>query len=189
MEKLNILAICGSLRTDSWNKKLLHAAIKLQPEGLTIKEFQGLAEIPPYNQDNDGPASPQPVLQLREEIAKSDGILFVSPEYNFGIPGVLKNAIDWASRPGGKSVLYGKPTAIMGASMGLVGTARMQLSLRQTLTFNNCPCVLQPEVLVGRAQEKFDDEGNFTDEMAGKLIAQLLENFRVLILRMRDDNP
>lgn len=185
MPTLQVLAICGSLRAESWNRKLLRAAIKFQPEGLAIREFTGLGEIPLYNQDNDGPASPQPVLHLREEIANADGLLFVSPEYNYGIPGVLKNAIDWASRPGGQSALYGKPAAIMGASTGLVGTARMQLSLRQALAFNNCPCVLQPEVLVGRAQEKFDEQGNLTDEMAGKLIAQLLENFRLMVLKMR----
>lgn len=185
MQTYNILGICGSLRAESWNRKLLHAAIDLQPEGIAITEYQGLAKIPPYNQDEDGSASPETVLNLREAIANADAILYVSPEYNYGIPGVLKNAIDWASRPAGKSALYGKPAAIMGASTGIVGTARMQQSLRQTLMFNNCPCVLQPEVLVGKAQDKFDEKGKITDEFATSLVIQLLKNLQILIHQMK----
>jgi chromate reductase, NAD(P)H dehydrogenase (quinone) len=148
---------------------------ELAPEGMEIRIFGRMAEIPLYNGDVEAMGDPEPVQALKRAIAEADALLVATPEYNFGVPGVLKNAIDWASRPAGHSVLAGKPAAIMGASPGVVGTARAQLQLRQAFAFTNTPTVLQPEVLVSRAHEKFDAEGRLVDETTRGFVGALLQ--------------
>ena len=170
---MRVLGIAGSLRKASFNRALLRAAQELAPKGMEITEFD-LASIPLYNEDVEKQGDPGPVAALKDAIRDADALLFVSPEYNYGIPGVLKNAIDWVSRPPGKSPLTGKPAAIMGASQGTGGTIRMQLALRQTFLFTETYAMLKPEVYVARAQDKFDAEGRLTDEKTREFVGALL---------------
>ena len=181
---LNVLGVAGSLRKGSFNRMLLHAAVELAPPGMTIGSFE-LDAIPLYNGDVEAQGDPEPVAEWKEAILRSDAILVVTPEYNYGVPGVLKNAIDWASRPPGKSVLNGKPAAIMGASPGGFGSTRAQLQLRQAFVFTQTLAVPQPEVLVARAHEKFDAEGRLTDEPTRKFVRQLLEALQTWTERLR----
>ena len=167
-----ILGIPGSLRKESFNRALLRAAVELVPQGARLDTFE-LDGIPPFNQDEE--ATPHPkVAELKQRVRAADAILFVTPEYNYSIPGVLKNAIDCASRPYGDSAWNGKPVAIMGATIGSLGTARAQYHLRQTFVFLNMYPVNQPEVMVSNAQNRFDQEGRLTDDTTKKLIQQLL---------------
>ena len=176
-QPLKILGIPGSLRKQSYNHGALRAAQQLTPEGVTLDIFD-LNGIPLYNQDLDG-MPPARVTEFKAAIRAADAILFATPEYNFSIPGVLKNAIDWASRPYGDSAWSGKPVAIMGASVGALGTSRAQYHLRQTFVFLNMPVLQQPEVMIGNAGERFDKEGNLIDdktrEFIGKQVAALVE--------------
>jgi chromate reductase len=172
--RLRVLGVAGSLRTGSFNRALLRAAVEVAPEGLTIEIFAGLAAIPPYNADVEAQGDPAAVAAWKSAIAAADALLIATPEYNYGVPGVLKNAIDWASRPPGTSVLNGKPAAIMGATPGTTGTARAQLALRQSFVFTDTRALLQPEVLVARAHEKIDAAGRVTDATTRNLVAQLL---------------
>ena len=134
MAELLVLGVCGSLRRGSYNRMLLRAARELAPPGVAIEEFTGLREIPPYDDDvRVGEGDPPPVAELKRRIALADALLIATPEYNFGPPGVLKNAIDWVSRPPLESPLRHKPIALMGASTGRMGTVRAQLALRQNL--------------------------------------------------------
>ena len=171
-----VAGIAGSLRRGSYNRALLRAAQELAPPALRI-EIYDLADLPLYNEDVEKVAAPAPVAQLRAAVGRADGLLIATPEYNHGVPGVLKNAIDWLSRPPRQSVLNGKPAAIMGASPGMTGTARSQSQLRQSFVFTNSPALLQPEVLVGRAHEKFDAEGRLTDEATRKFLVLFLDQF------------
>jgi chromate reductase, NAD(P)H dehydrogenase (quinone) len=168
-----ILGIAGSLRRQSFNRALLRAAQELAPEGSRIETFE-LEGIPSFNQDEEQ-NPPEKVVELKQRIRSADAILFVTPEYNYSVPGVLKNAIDWASRPYGDSAWAGKPVAVMGASVGTIGTARAQYHLRQMFVFLNMFAVNQPEVMVANAHKHFDEQGKLTDETAKKLIRQLLE--------------
>ena len=127
--------------------------------------------------------APSTVLELRTAVRNADALLIATPEYNHGVPGVMKNAIDWLSQPLRESVLDGKPTALMGASTGLAGTARGQSQLRQAFVLTNTPAMLRPEVLVGRAQDKFDATGRLTDEGTRRFVASFLEQFAVWIRR------
>jgi chromate reductase, NAD(P)H dehydrogenase (quinone) len=170
---LTILGIAGSLRKQSFNRSLLSAAQQLAPADATIEVFE-LDDIPSFNQDDEA-NPPAKVAELKQRVRAADAILFVTPEYNYSVPGVLKNAIDWASRPYGDSAWSGKPAAIMGASVGTIGTARAQYHLRQMFVFLNMYAVNQPEVMVANAHKHFDQEGKLTDETAQKLIRQLLE--------------
>jgi chromate reductase len=172
---LDVLALCGSLRTESFNRKAMNAAIGLVPDGMTISPYNRLGEIPLYNEDVREQGFPPVVQELRERVKKADAILFVTPEYNYSVPGVLKNAIDWVSRPP-EPPFSGKPCAMMGASIGMLGSARAQYHLRQTLVFLNMHPINRPEVMIAAAQDKFDDKGALTDETAKKLIVQLLTN-------------
>jgi chromate reductase, NAD(P)H dehydrogenase (quinone) len=168
-----ILGIAGSLRRESYNRALLRAAQELAPDGATIETFQ-LDGIPSFNQDEEaGP--PAKVAELKRRIRSADAILFVTPEYNYSVPGVLKNAIDWASRPYGDSAWNEKPVAVMGASVGALGTSRAQYHLRQMFVYLNMYAVNQPEVMLSSAHKHFDQDGKLTDETAKKLIQQLLE--------------
>ena len=171
---VSILGIAGSLRLQSYNRAALRAATELVPEGATIDTFE-LDGIPGFNQDEEQ-NPPAKVVELKRRIREADAILIVTPEYNYSVPGVLKNAIDWASRPYGDSAWNGKPAAIMGASIGAIGTARAQYHLRQMMVFLNMFPINQPEVMIGNAQGRFDAEGNLTDETTKDFIRQLLQN-------------
>lgn len=171
---IRILGIAGSLRRLSYNRGALRAATELAPEGATVEVFE-LDGLPAFNQDEDQ-NPPAQVVELKKRIREADAILFVTPEYNYSIPGVLKNAIDWASRPYGDSAWNGKPAAIMGASVGAIATARAQYHLRQMMVFLNMFPINQPEVMIGNAGEKFDQDGNLTDEKTKDYIRQLLQN-------------
>ena len=170
---LVILGIVGSLRRDSFNRSAFRAAQELAPEGTSI-ELLEIDGLPGFNQDDEG-NPPAKVAEMKQRIRNADAILFVTPEYNYSVPGVLKNAIDWASRPYGDSAWTGKPVAIMGASVGMLGTARAQYHLRQIFVFLNMYPVNQPEVMISKAATRFDEKGNLTDERTRKLIQQLLQ--------------
>ena len=173
-----ILGIAGSLREGSYNRAALRAAQTLAPEGVTIETFD-IKGLPGFSQD-DETNPPAQVVELKQRIRDADAILLVTPEYNYSVPGVLKNAIDWASRPYGDSAWTRKPVAIMGASVGTLGTARAQYHLRQMFVFLNMFAVNQPEVMISQAHKHFDAEGNLTDDTAKKLIRQLLEELVML---------
>jgi chromate reductase len=169
---VKILGIAGSLRRGSYNRAVLREAQGLAPEGTRIEIFE-LDEIPPFNQDKENPP-PRIVADLKQKIRSSDAILFVTPEYNYSVPGVLKNAIDWASRPYGDSAWEGKPAGIMGASIGSLGTARAQYHLRQMFVFLNMFAFNRPEVMIANAAEKFDSSGRLTDEETRERIRKFL---------------
>jgi chromate reductase, NAD(P)H dehydrogenase (quinone) len=171
---IRILGIAGSLRRASYNRATLRAATELAPEGATIDIFE-LDQIPAFNQDEEQ-NPPAKVVELKKRVREADAILFVTPEYNYSVPGVLKNAIDWASRPYGDSAWNGKPAAIMGASVGAIGTARAQYHLRQMMVFLNMFPVNQPEVMIGNAAERFDANGNLTHDATKVFISQLLQS-------------
>ena len=171
---IRILGIAGSLRRQSYNRAALRAAVQLAPEGAKIDIFE-LDGIPGFSEDHER-NPPEKVVELKRRIRESDAILFVTPEYNYSIPGVLKNAIDWASRPYGDSAWSEKPAAIMGASPGMIGTGRAQYHLRQVMVFLNMFPVNQPEVMIAKAHERFDAEGNLTDEKTKEFIRQLLQS-------------
>src|SRR6058998_1530467 len=161
-KQIRILGIAGSLRRGSYNRAALRAATELVPEGAILETFE-LDGIPVFNQDEEQ-NPPAKVAEFKRRIREADAILFVTPEYNYSVSGVLKNAIDWASRPYGDSAWNGKPAAIMGASPGAMGTARAQYHLRQMLVFLNMHALNGPEVMVSNASQKFDKQGNLTDE-------------------------
>jgi chromate reductase len=170
---LTILGIAGSLRKNSYNRGALRAAQELTPEGATLEIFE-LDGIPVFNQDDDQ-NPPEKVKELKARIRAADAILLVTPEYNYSIPGVLKNAVDWASRPYGDSAWQGKPVAVMGASVGGLGTARAQYHLRQVFVFLDMFPLNKPELMIGNASQKFDAAGNLTDADTRKSIRALLE--------------
>jgi chromate reductase len=179
---IRILGFAGSLRKSSYNKALLRAAVQLAPKSAILDTFD-LEGIPPFNQDLET-QPPQKVKDFKAKIRAADAILIVTPEYNYSMPGVLKNAIDWASRPYPDNAFDGKPVAIMGASTGMLGTARAQYHLRQTFVFLNMHPTNLPEVFVTYAQEKFEN-GELKDEKTKKLIVKTLENLTSWTLRLR----
>lgn len=169
---MKILSILGSLRKESLNRKLLNAAVGLAPEGMEIEVFDRLGEFPILN-DDLVPNAPQIVREFKEKVRTADAILFVSPEYNYSIPGGLKNAIDWGSRPPSDNCFDGKPAAIMGAAGRLGGTMRMQYHLRQVMvTLNMFP--INEEIFVREGAVKFDGEGNLIDEPTKKMVTEKL---------------
>lgn len=182
--QIRILGIAGSLRQQSYNRGALRAATELVPEEATIEIFE-LDGIPVYNQDEEQNPH-EKVVEFKRKIREADAVLFVTPEYNYSIPGVLKNAIDWASRPYGDNSFDGKPAAIMGASVGAIATARAQYDLRKIMVFLNMFPINQPEVMIGNAAERFDQNGNLTDEKTRDIIRQQLEN---LVAWTRRINP
>jgi len=181
---LRILGIAGSLRTGSYNRALLQAAQELAPQGMAIVTFD-LDAIPPYNADVEAQGFPAPVVAFKAAIAEADALLIATPEYNHSIPGVLKNALDWASRPAASTPLNGKPAAVMGASTGVIGTARAQQHLRLVCSYLNMLVLNQPEVLVGRARDKFDASGRLTDEPTRQFMAKFLQAFVQWVARVR----
>jgi chromate reductase, NAD(P)H dehydrogenase (quinone) len=171
---MRVLGISGSLRAGSYNRALLDAARELAPSGMDIVEFD-LRELPFYDGDIEAAGDPEPVKALKEAIRSADALLIATPEYNRGVPGVLKNAIDWASRPPLGSPLAGKPVAIMGASTGRGGTARAQEQLRSALEYSRANALAQPEVLVPEAYLRFDEQGQLVDEETRTRVRAMLE--------------
>jgi chromate reductase len=169
---ITILGIAGSLRKASLNRAALRAAQQLVPEGVSLEIFE-LDGIPPFNQDEEA-HPPERVVQFKQRIRAADAVLIVTPEYNYSIPGVLKNAIDWASRPYGDNSWDGKPVALMGASVGAMGTSRAQYHLRQVFVFLNMYPLNKPEVMITNASQRFDEKGNLTDESTKAHIQKLL---------------
>ena len=172
-KKIRILGFAGSLRKESYNRALLAAAHEMALDDATLEIFD-LEGIPPFNQDLENDP-PQKVKDFKARIRAADAILIVTPEYNYSIPGVLKNAIDWASRPHGDNAFEGKPVAVMGASIGMQGTARAQYDLRRSFVFLNMYPMNQPEVMVPFAQDKVDSNGRVTYEKTRQKIREFLE--------------
>jgi chromate reductase len=172
-DKISILGFAGSLRERSFNKAILQAAVEMVPKGMEIEIFD-LEGIPPFNQDVEK-EPPIKIKEFKTKIRAADGILIATPEYNYSIPGVLKNAIDWASRPYGDNAFKDKPVGVMGASVGMLGTARAQYHLRQSFVFLNMIPMNQPEVMVAFAEEKVDSNGRLTDLPTRGMIKQFLE--------------
>lgn len=172
-DQITILGIAGSLRKESFNRAALRAAQQLCPPGARL-EIYDLAGLPLFNQDEERNPHPK-VTELKQRIRAADAILISTPEYNYSIPGVLKNAIDCASRPYGDSAWAGKPVALMSASISLFGGVRAQYHLRQCFIFLNMDDVKQPEVAIPTASQRFDAQGNLVDEASKKLIAQLVQ--------------
>jgi len=173
-QPIRILGIAGSLRRKSYNRAALRTAQQLAPEDAVIDIFE-LDGIPVFSEDDER-QPPVKIVELKKRIREADAILFVTPEYNYSIPGGLKNAIDWASRPYGDNAWNGKPVAVMGASLGTLGTARAQYHLRQVFVFLNMLAINQPEVMIANAGQNFDAEGNLTNERTKNSIRQLLTN-------------
>ena len=175
MAQHKIAVFVGSLRRESFNRKMAKALIKLSPDSLTL-EIVEIGGLPLYNQDlDDNP--PAVWAEFRERIKKFDGILFVTPEYNRSVPGVLKNAIDVGSRPFGKSVWDGKPGAVMSVSPGAIGGFGANHHLRQSMVFLNVPVMQQPEAYVGNAASLFDEEGNLTSDSSREHAAKFMHAF------------
>jgi chromate reductase len=177
---VSLLGICGSLRKASLNRRLLEAIAAVMPVGSRLDVYDSI-ELPIFNSDL---AEPAPVLALKSAITAADGVVFAVPEYNYSIPGGLKNALDWVSRPPPSSPMRGKPTAIVGAASGMSGTIRAQTHLRQMLVFSDSPCMNQPEVLIPRAHERFDGSGMLTDEPT----RVLLDKFAVAVIAFVERN-
>ena len=173
-QTINILAFAGSLRKGSYNKALLKAAENLAPAAMNITIFD-LEGIPLYNADIEAQGDPDRVVAFKKAIREANGLLIATPEYNHGVPAVTKNAIDWASRPAKKAPLNEKPVGILGASPGMTGSARGQSQLRQAFEFTNSYCMPQPEILVYRAHQKFNDNGSLTDDTTAKYLKKYLE--------------
>ena len=181
-ETVTIVGLAGSLRRGSFNRALLRAAQELAPPGLTIDIFD-LVEVPLYNGDVEAQGDPPPVAELKRAISAVDGVLFVTPEYNHGVPAVMKNALDWASRPPASAALGGKSVGIIGASPGITGSARGQSQLRQAFEFTNSFCMPQPELLVFKAHEKFNAAGQLTDDTTAKYLTRYLIAFEGWVRR------
>jgi chromate reductase len=184
MTPVKILAIPGSLRRASYNRALARAAAELVPAGVTV-ELADLRDIPIYDDDVNAAGPPAPVADLKRRIAEADAVFIATPEYNHGVPGVLKNAIDWTSR-GANQPWKGKPVAIAGASNGGFGTVRAQLALRPTLTCLDARVVANPQVHVSNAQDKIDAEGRLVDGKTRETLARLLA---VLVAQVAERHP
>jgi len=183
---MKILGICGSLRNGSYNMFLLqNAAAIIRKEGAEFESFD-LSEIPLYNADLDGDSKPQPVKKFIEAIANSNGLMLATPEYNYSIPGVLKNAIDWASRPGFQSVLKNKPAGIVSASMSAVGGARAQVHLRNVLASTLSPVFLNPDYLLPSAQNAFDEHGELQDSTARDRLQRYIQHYVEWLAKLQD---
>ena len=167
MPAITLLGICGSLRKKSLNAALLRAIGETLPPEARLVEFSALGEIPLFN--TDLPEEPAAVTALKSAVREADGVVISTPEYNYSIPGVLKNALDWASRPA-PSPLRGKPVGIVGCAQGMSGSMRAQYHLRQILVYSDSPTLNQPEVMIPQAHERFDQDGRLTDESTRALL-------------------
>jgi len=181
---MKVLAISGSLRADSHNSKLLRAAVELFPAGVEVEIWDGLKEVPPYDEDDDGADAPAAVARLRAAIAGADALLFATPEYNHSLPGALKNAIDWASRPAGSSVFLNKPVAVVGASTGAFGAVWAQAELRKVLGATGSR-VVDGELALGHAHERFDADGGLRDENLRMELQEVVDTL-LLVARARE---
>lgn len=170
---MKILGISGSLRSQSHNTNLLRAAAELLPPGVELELWDGLKEVPPYDQDDDVQPAPQPVAALRGAIAGADAVLFATPEYNSSVPGVLKNALDWVSRPLKTNALRNKPVAVVGASTGAFGAVWSQAELRKVLAAIGAR-VVEGDLAVGHAPSRFDENGRLTDGQTREQLAEVL---------------
>jgi chromate reductase, NAD(P)H dehydrogenase (quinone) len=184
-ETLDVLGISGSLRDDSYNRALLEAAQRLAGPHMNITLVE-IGDLPHFDADVEAEGDPEPVKEFKQAIRSADALLIATPEYQHGIPGVLKNALDWASRPPSDSPIGGKPTAIMGATVGAFGTARAQQDLREVLIYNDCPMVMTPEVLVADAASKVDESGEFTDPETLDFVRRLLDGLAELARNEKD---
>jgi len=183
---IHVLGIAGSLRKDSYNRALLMAASTLLPEGMTL-EIADIREIPLYDGDVEAQGVPEPVYALKNRIQNADALLIVTPEYNYSIPGVLKNAIDWFSREPDPP-LNGKPAAIMGASIGMFGTARSQYHLRQVGVATNMLILNTPQVFITMAKDKFDTQGVLIHEKSRNAVRDLLSSLKAWTLRLKNEH-
>ncbi len=181
--RVKILGFVGSLRKGSYNKALMRAAVELTPKNAEIEVFD-LEGIPPFNQDLEN-QPPQIVRDFKTRIRNADALLIATPEYNYSVPGVLKNAIDWASRPYGDNAFEGKPVALMSASIGRLGGGRAQYHLRQSFVFLNMHPLNRPEVMLAFAQDHVGKDGNVTDEQTRQLIRELLEELVKWTLKLK----
>lgn len=184
-EGIDVLGIAGSLRDGSYNRALLEAAGEVTPGGVRLRLYGGLGAVPPYDQDDDTASPPPAVADLRRQIREADAVLVATPEYNHSIPGVLKNAVDWASRPYGESSLQGKPAAVVGASPGRFGAKWAQEDLRRVLEAAGAE-VLDAELPVGRVADRVDDEGRLSDAEVRADLAEILEELAGLVAERRD---
>lgn len=179
----SVVSLCGSLRKGSYNAAIARALPDLAPEGMTITALEGLGEMPLYNADVQAQGFPAPVLAMADAIRKADGMIFVTPEYNYSMPGVLKNGVDWLSRLPNQP-FAGKPVAIQSASIGIFGGARAQYHLRQSLVFVEAIAMTRPEVMVGNAKSKISEAGELTDEPTRDFIRGQLTAFADFIARL-----
>jgi chromate reductase len=184
MREFRILGISGSLRKQSYNSAALRVAVELAPNDVEIR-LADISAIPLYNEDIRQQGMPTSVDILADQIATADAVLIATPEYNYSIPGVLKNTIDWVSKADPQP-FSGKPVGIMGASMGVLGTARSQYDLRKVFVALNAPVLNQPEIMIASAQTRFDADGNLTDEKTRALITQQIAALKEWVLRLRD---
>jgi chromate reductase len=184
--KIRVLGLAGSLRKESYNKSLLSAAVGLAPKNMTIEVFD-LSGIPPFNQDLET-KPPTKVKEFKAKIKGADAVLIATPEYNYSVPGVLKNAIDWASRPYTDNAFEDKPVAIMSASIGMLGGARAQYHLRQTLVFLNAHPINRPEVMMSYAHQKIGQDGKVDDDTTKEKIKELLEALAAWTERLQKQN-
>ena len=183
MDELRILAFAGSLRRASYNRGLIRAAAAGAPTGVLVEVFD-LGDIPLYNQDVEDAGEPAAVVAFKKAMAEADALLVATPEYNHGVPGVLKNAIDWASRPRATSPLRDKPVAVMGASPGRGATARAQAQLREAFVFTAACVMPLPELLIGGATAHFDRDGNLTDPALHASLVELMGALRAWTRRI-----
>ena len=185
---LTVLGVCGSLRRGSYNRMALEAARRLAPAGMTIESFESLRDVPLYDEDLEKQGLPAPVQDLRACVKAADAVLLVTPEYNYSVPGVLKNAIDWASRPP-EQPFADKPMAIMTAGPGMFGGVRCQYHLRQCFVYLDAKILNRPEVFINNAPQKFAEDGTLKDEGTAKAIGGLLEALRVWTVRLKGSPP
>lgn len=183
MAEMRFLGFAGSLRRASYNRGVIRAAAELAPPGIVV-DVLDLGDLPFYNQDVEDAGEPASVIAFKEAIARADALLVATPEYNHGVPGVLKNAVDWASRPRITSPLRDKPVAVVGASPGNGSTARAQAQLREAFVFTGACVMPQPELLIGAAASHFDENGNLTDPALRAALLELVEALRAWTMRI-----
>ena len=184
---MRVLGIAGSLRHGSFNRGLLRASVEAAPDSVIVEPFD-ISPIPLFNADVEAVGLPASVAALKQAVLEADGVLIATPEYNYGVPGVLKNAVDWASRPPEWAFRH-KPIALMGASPGGFGSVRAQLALRQAFVFTDSYVLPKPELWVSRAREHFDDDGNLNDDSVREQLTALLAAFSDWIRRVEGKDP
>lgn len=185
---MRVLAISGSLRRDSHNTTLLRAAAELLPPSVELEIFDGLKLVEPYDQDDDTGRGPEGARRLRDAISSADAVLIASPEYNRSIPGVLKNALDWASRPKGENALWGKPVAVVGASTGMFGAVWAQAETRKILSASGAR-VIDTDLKVAHAEQAFDDDGRLTEIELRDGYTEILDELIALAEQVGDGSP